>query len=595
MESAQILTVRCSTGSATLRAPVPEIAALKTRFFSIASTLLLVFALFGGPAIATDLGAEAGQTAAAIGDEAALATAEIDWFDGDVDAALGLAKEQGKPVFLYWGAGWCPYCAQLESSVFVHPEFVSLSRRLVAVHIDGDDLNAAELGKRFRVRGYPATLLLSAQGEEISRLPAGSLNVQMYLEALNLALASDVSIKQHVQDVLDHNKTLADADWIRLARYPWYNDQQQALGSRPMAETLQALAGRCPAQLGEPCRTLQLTALSESAREGSFGIPTPAAVSLLRSVLASPEQIREQSEFLSGEVHSVLKVLQSAAPEQVDELRLQWGDALQQLATDQGLASRERLLSQIALLGLRNTGADQPSQALIESTRALVAEASARSTDPLARQAIAGAAGHALLAIGDSAAAEDLLKSALPGSRAAYYLMGTLAHYAAQRGDAEAEALWRRRAFEDGARSELPRVASRTASAYLSFLIAKRPQQQAEILQVTSVVVGNLERNSGGGFWLVAVAALMVVALLAWRISIGGTRLRKFTGLILAVAVAWLPISIALSGNIGLKFVTDLGGVWLGGFAALLMTVLAALLCAVGSRILRRFRAPRTA
>ena len=53
MESAQILTVRCSTGSATLRAPVPEIAALKTRFFSIASTLLLVFALFGGPAIAT--------------------------------------------------------------------------------------------------------------------------------------------------------------------------------------------------------------------------------------------------------------------------------------------------------------------------------------------------------------------------------------------------------------------------------------------------------------------------------------------------------------------------------------------------------------
>jgi thiol:disulfide interchange protein len=47
----------------------------------------------------------------------------IDWFAGDVDAAFAEAKTSGKPIFLYWGAEWCPPCAQIKSTIFNKREF----------------------------------------------------------------------------------------------------------------------------------------------------------------------------------------------------------------------------------------------------------------------------------------------------------------------------------------------------------------------------------------------------------------------------------------------------------------------------------------
>ena len=553
----------------------------------VGSALALVLAIAVRPAAA----AEASSADASAQAATTTAATRIDWFDGDVDAAFAAAREQNKPLFLYWGARWCPYCAQLESSVFVREEFVALSRRLIAVHIDGDAANAEALSERFKVRGYPTTLLFSASGEELSRLPAGTLQVEVYLEALNLALSSGLSIKQHVQDLLDENKTLEDADWIRLARYAWYSDQQQALGARSRAATLLALAERCPERLGEPCRTLKLNALAESGYDGSMTSVAPTMVPLLHAVLSSPEQIREQSDFLSSEAGSVLAALATAVPAQADELRSQWRAALERLAGDEQLSPRERLLSQIALIDIDREATGEVPESLIHSTRALVADASARSSDPLARQAVVGAAAKALISIGDSAAGEALLESALPDSRAAYYLMGALAYYAGQRGDAETQWRWERRAFEDGARSDLPRARLRTASNYLRYLIANQPQQRAEILEVGAAFASSYELNFGGKFWLVAFAGLVVTAFAATLISVSGSRMRSFTRLVLVVALAWIPVSIALAMNLELNFVRDLGSIWLAAFAGLLIAVFVALFAAIGARIVSCFTA----
>ena len=39
---------------------------------------------------------------------------EVQWFEGDVEEAFASAKDSGKPVFLYWGAVWCPPCHNLK-------------------------------------------------------------------------------------------------------------------------------------------------------------------------------------------------------------------------------------------------------------------------------------------------------------------------------------------------------------------------------------------------------------------------------------------------------------------------------------------------
>jgi thiol:disulfide interchange protein len=77
----------------------------------------------------------------------------IAWFDGDVDAAFAAAKAANKPVFLYWGAEWCPPCAQIKTTIFAKREFQDRSRLFVPVYLDGDTPSAQKHGERFGVVG----------------------------------------------------------------------------------------------------------------------------------------------------------------------------------------------------------------------------------------------------------------------------------------------------------------------------------------------------------------------------------------------------------------------------------------------------------
>ena len=82
-----------------------------------------------------------------LGTEAAHAT-EIAWREGDVADALAEAKEQGKPVILYWGAVWCPPCNQMKSTLFKDASFIAETEKFVPVYLDGDTAGAQEWGER---------------------------------------------------------------------------------------------------------------------------------------------------------------------------------------------------------------------------------------------------------------------------------------------------------------------------------------------------------------------------------------------------------------------------------------------------------------
>src|SRR5258708_7739769 len=80
-----------------------------------------------------------------------LDAAGIDWYPGDVGGAFQLAARERKPVFLYWGAKWCPPCLQLKSSVFSRSDFIAKTRQFVAIYLDGDDAGAQKWGETFHV------------------------------------------------------------------------------------------------------------------------------------------------------------------------------------------------------------------------------------------------------------------------------------------------------------------------------------------------------------------------------------------------------------------------------------------------------------
>ncbi|XLM19574.1 thioredoxin family protein, partial [Chromobacterium piscinae] len=147
----------------------------------------------------------------------------IAWQQGDVPAAFARAKAENKPVFLYWGAVWCPPCNQVKSTIFNRPDFIAAASQFVPVYLDGDSDNAQQLGERFKVRGYPTMILFRPDGTEITRLP-GEVDPQRYLRTLQLGLTTVKPVKSLLADALA-GKPLAADDWQLLADYAWDVDR----------------------------------------------------------------------------------------------------------------------------------------------------------------------------------------------------------------------------------------------------------------------------------------------------------------------------------------------------------------------------------
>ncbi|MGB8325995.1 MAG: thioredoxin family protein, partial [Steroidobacteraceae bacterium] len=143
----------------------------------------------------------------------------IDWFAGSVDQAFAAAQQSGRPVFLYWGAVWCPPCQQIQSTVFSRRDFIEKSRLFVPVHLDGDTAGAQKLGEVFKVTGYPTVLILRPDHSEVLRI-AGSMDLRQYAGVLDLALGDLAPIGATLAAV-SGGRSVSDANCKRLAYHGW--------------------------------------------------------------------------------------------------------------------------------------------------------------------------------------------------------------------------------------------------------------------------------------------------------------------------------------------------------------------------------------
>ena len=144
----------------------------------------------------------------------------IAWFEGGVAEAFEAARAANKPVFLYWGAKWCPPCQQLKSSVFSRADFMAKSKEFVAVYLDGDDPGAQKWGERFHVSGYPTVVILRPDQKEITRI-AGGMDLASYADLLDNALSDLKPMSEVVAALRSDGASLGHEDCQRLAYYAW--------------------------------------------------------------------------------------------------------------------------------------------------------------------------------------------------------------------------------------------------------------------------------------------------------------------------------------------------------------------------------------
>ena len=100
---------------------------------------LLTLAVLGLLIVSCGKGPQQGGSSVSEADqEKSVSADEIQWFEGTVEEAFAAAKAEGKPIYLYWGAEWCPPCHAIKATVFRSAEFIRRSKLFVPVYLDGD-------------------------------------------------------------------------------------------------------------------------------------------------------------------------------------------------------------------------------------------------------------------------------------------------------------------------------------------------------------------------------------------------------------------------------------------------------------------------
>ncbi len=418
--------------------------------------------------------------------------------DVDVDAAFAQARQANKPLFVYWGAKWCPPCNQLQATLFNRQDFIERSRAFVPVYVDGDSPGAQKLGARFKVRGYPTMLLFDPQGTELTRLP-GEVDAAQYTQVLTLGMNAQRPAKAVLADARSGAaaaKRLSANDWKLLAFYSWETDEQQVVPKEQLAATLRQLADACPADQPDTAARLLLKALAatdtgRAAKPGAAAAPRPdaGARARLQKLLADPAQARTHMDVLTNNAAELARAVSADGTPERAQLVGVFNSALKRLAADASLSRADRMMAVIAQLNLARPATTEGAKAsaakpaalpaaLLADVRDHTARADRDITDGYERLAAIPTAAYMLEQAGLMDESDALLQANLTRTSSPYYLMSGLAGNARKRGD-KAEALrWYQKAFDT---SEGPATRLQWGASYVAALVELAPQDEARI------------------------------------------------------------------------------------------------------------------
>ncbi len=432
----------------------------------------------------------------------------IAWRRGDVDAAFAEARAANKPVFLYWGAGWCPPCNQMKATLFKRREFVERTAFFVPVYVDGDTPAAQQLGTRFSVSGYPTMVLFRPDGTEITRLP-GEADPERYLQVLTLGMSAR-PVRATLKTALGDGRGLTEGDWRMLAWYSWDTDDQQLVPTAEVAPTLQKLAAHCPARFADTHArlTMKTAAAVGDVPTTSSAPPAPvveldrkSALAEVEGVLAQPRTARENFDMLTNAMPEIVRATTLTATPERRRLLAEADRVLARLAADTSLSNTDRLSATTARVQLLRI--DEPSSAgatftpaftlprpMRDEVQAEVARADRESGNPLERQTVINAAADLLTTAGLLDESDALLKAELPRSHSPYYFMLDLASNAKKRGDQVAALDWYAKAW-DAAKGPATRL--QWGATYLNALVDLSPDDGVRIEKTADGILGEVE------------------------------------------------------------------------------------------------------
>ena len=406
----------------------------------------------------------------------------IAWFQGDVADAFVFARAAKKPVFLYWGAKWCPPCQQLKSSVFSRSDFIAKSKQFVAVYLDGDDPGAQKWGEKFRVSGYPTVVILRPDAKEITRI-SGGLDLSSYAGLLDAAL-NDVRPMADVIAAMKADKLRAGSDCQRLANYAWDLHDY----SEPERKALAVQLARAAAVCGNT-HTLEGARLIIAS--AAFGA-SPQVVTEVIAIVEDKSVAAHVADALGGLRSGFFKSVQARGPAVSDAFLRAWSETLDGVANDPAVIDADQLDALGARLSLVKEFARDKKvpDDIAAQARTRVAAALAKKVDPYVRAGIVNSASYVYDQLDDSDAEYTMVKAELATAHAPYYYMVDLGDIEEKRGHAALALSWYERAYRE---SEGIATRFQWGSTYLSALLRLAPTEHERIRDTGMAVIGELD------------------------------------------------------------------------------------------------------
>jgi len=419
----------------------------------------------------------------------------IEWRkDNNLDAAFAQAKSSNKPLFLYWGAVWCPPCNQVKATIFNRQEFIEKSRHFVPVYLDGDSPGAQKFAAQFKVRGYPTMILLKADGTEITRLP-GEVDSERYLQVLTLALNTSVSVNDTYKLAMAGSKNMKAEDWRLLADYSWDDPDQKLVNAKEVPATLLRLADACTP--GVTATRLYLKGLfalatAEPAAVAVVKLDKAQALVKLSKALSDPKVAHDNLDLVTGAAAELTSYLTAVQSLQRTKLVTVWNQALSKLSDDMTISKADRLGAVIAQVALAKLDNAKISPALQAEVKRRVLAIDQATTDAYERQSVVHSAAEALGSADLLDDSDALLKAELKRSHSPYYFMSTLANNAKKRGDKAAALSWYGQAYDA---SKGPATRLQWGASYVSNLVELAPGEDVRIERTVTTILTELSKT----------------------------------------------------------------------------------------------------
>jgi thiol-disulfide isomerase/thioredoxin len=434
--------------------------------------------------------------------------AEISWFEGSVDEAFALARAEARPVFLYWGAEWCPPCHYLKNKIFNQPEFVAKMADFVPVYLDGDTERAQIVGEELDVRGYPTVIVFSPDGEEVMRMDSG-IPVGQYTDVLEAAVQVMRPVDQVLESAIGGNPANAPrADLNLLAFYSWDQDSKSGLADEDKLATFETLYRWTPDSLSlQRSRFFSLymkELMDHHQQAGNELAPLSDEDRALYTddmvrILADRD-LRNSNLFpVLYQAQGIIALLQPDSSKKREELIAAWKQAAREVENDTTLSLDDRLTAlapqiSLAKLATDESTADGDDEAelpadLLDRVRERVTWAAENVSGEGELQAVMSTMVWLLQSSGLSGEAETLLTERMADTTAPYYFMSWLASVKKDAEEPEEALLWYRKAY-DTSRGRYSRF--RWGSTYLRRLIEIAPGDSETIEAASLEILGEL-------------------------------------------------------------------------------------------------------